>query len=67
MLTIFGIIFYNLVNKKIIQLGIDNTIAQSETNKKILEAISLIKEIKIYNKFDFLKKDTIFSTTKDMK
>ena len=55
-LTIFGIIFYNLVNKKIIQLGIDNTIAQSETNKKILEAISLIKEIKIYNKFDFFKK-----------
>ncbi len=55
-LTIFGIIFYNLVNKKIIQLGMDNTIAQSETNKKILEAISLIKEIKIYNKFDFFKK-----------
>ena len=55
LLSIFVTIFYNLVNKKIIKLGIDNTVAQSETNKKIIEALSLIKEIKIYNKLNFFK------------
>ena len=56
LLIVFVTVFYILVNKKVIKLGTDNTIAQSETNKKILEAISLIKEIKIYNKLNFFKK-----------